>query len=507
MKLQDVDRGFCETRSRQGASRARLCELVRESMADVVLSDSQQQSLDVLRSHESVAVVTGQQVGLFGGPMYTLYKIRSAVAAASDVAQQTGVACVPVFWLEDNDHDAHEAMHAHLLVHAHDVIEVAPWDNANPRLRVAERTIDESLRAAILQASEQIAGRYAEHTRNRLQHAYTSGTSWTNAFISLLAPYLSAWGVLVIRSSKLVDMGLHGPVLGHLLHKNDAIIEAITAATSAIEARGSSAQAAIASIPWMYTTPDGRQRIERTSQGARIADTDYTFDELIDLARLHPERFTPTVLTRPMMQDAILPTVVSVLGAAEMAYHEQLTFAYPSAGLVMPALQLRSGMTLLTAKTSRNIAKSGRDIDWYRRSWNEIERDIAMELTHDLMPENVAREQQINDMLAPYLHAAESIDPTLVPTVKAQRAGIASALETLEAKLRSASKKKNVAMLERAHAIHASIFPHETLQERVYPLAMWESEFGIDALLQMCDSIGTCELGTHITSQASVHES
>ena len=116
MKLQDVDRAFCEKRSQQGASRSRLAEVVAQSMRGLDQSNDQARALDLLRSHKSVVAGTGQQVGLFGGPMYTLCKIQSAVAAAAVVTERSGHTCIPVFWLEDNDHDALEAMHTHLLV-------------------------------------------------------------------------------------------------------------------------------------------------------------------------------------------------------------------------------------------------------------------------------------------------------------------------------------------------------------------------------------------------------
>ncbi|MFN4985555.1 MAG: bacillithiol biosynthesis cysteine-adding enzyme BshC [Ignavibacteria bacterium] len=507
MKLQDVDRAFCEKRSRQGASRTRLAELVSQSMHGLDLSNDQARSLELLRSHETVVAVTGQQAGLFGGPMYTLCKIQSAVIAAADVTERTGSACIPVFWLEDNDHDAHEAMHTHLLVNADDIVEVSPWDKSNPRMRVADRRIDTSLHDAITDSIDKLCGRTSETTAERLRHAYALGASWSDAFLAVLAPYLSAWGVLVVRSSRLTDAGLHGPILAHLLDNNDAVVDAILSATAAITRSGGSAQASVADIPWMYTTADGRQRIEKTPYGVSIAAQDYTLGELHEMAGKHPERFTPTVLTRPMIQDAVLPTVVSILGAAELAYHEQLVDAYPRAGILMPALQRRSGLTILTAKSARNIGKSGHAADWYQRPWQQIERDIAAELTTELVPSRDVQQSRIEELFAPYLNAAESIDPTLIATVKAQRSGAESSLDTLEAKLRSAAKKKNAAMLDRAHAIHASVFPLDTLQERIYPLAMWESEFGIAGMLQICGCISPHAIGTHITTQAPVHGS
>jgi bacillithiol biosynthesis cysteine-adding enzyme BshC len=469
------------------------------------ISAQQESAIQSLQNPASVVAVTGQQVGLFGGPMYTLYKIRSAVQAAQDIENRTGVPCVPIFWIEDNDHDAREAMSAKLLFAPSDVINVTPYDGSEPRLRVGDRALSAVECATIDRSCEHLVGRYAETTRERMKRAYIEGASWSASFLDVLAPYLAHWGVLPMRSSLLVTSGLHSSVLEHLLRINTDLVHSIRITTADITARGEQAQAAVLDVPWMYTTSAGRQRIEPTADGVRIADKDLTVDELLHAARTEPHRFTPTVLTRPMVQDAVLPSVVSVLGKAELAYHCQLPQAYVTAGLTMPALQLRSGGTMLSTKTLRNVNKSGHEMAWFLRPWQDVERDVAAELTSDIIPSGDDVRTHINQTFEPYQTAAQLIDPTLVATVNAQRAGMIAATEALEGKLRSAAKKKHTASLERAHAIHTNVFPLDTLQERVYPLAMWEAEFGTEALLAMCDELQHHELGTHVHIQAPAY--
>jgi hypothetical protein len=166
---------------------------------------------------------------------------------------------------------------------------------------------------------------------------------------------------------------------------------------------------------------------------------------------------------------------------------------------------MRSGGTLLPSKTWRNISKSGHDTTWFLRPWQEVERDVASELTNDLIPAGDDIRARINETFEPYQGAAQIIDPTLVATVNAQRANMISAVEALEGKLRSAAKKKHTAALDRARAIHTSLYPLDTLQERVYPLAMWEAEFGVEALLAMFDELAHHAIGAHVTIQAPAY--
>jgi uncharacterized protein YllA (UPF0747 family) len=270
--------------------------------------------------------------------------------------------------------------------------------------------------------------------------------------------------------------------------------------TANIERNGDSSQASVVDVPWMYTSTTGRQRILCNQADFTIENSTYSKTALVDLIRSHPERFTPTVLTRPLLQDALLPTVASILGSAEMAYHRQLDDAYVCAGITQPFRILRSGMTLTSAKVSRYISKSGHDIHWYSRPWTGIEHDLAQELTSDVVPAVADLQHQLDQLIEPYLHAASVIDTTLIATVNAQRAGITSALESLTGKLRSAGKKKHAAIIDRARYVHSMVFPNDVLQERVFPLAMWEAEFGIDALIDLFDDIDKQAIGQHITA-------
>ncbi|HBB24670.1 MAG TPA: hypothetical protein DCZ59_00205, partial [Bacteroidetes bacterium] len=146
---RELTQEFCRMRSSQGASRSRLAALVTSSMAPRELSPQQQVSLTALSSPDSVVVATGQQVGMMGGPMYTLYKIRSAVSVSRSIRRTHGVEAVPVFWLEDNDHDAAEA--SQLTLPGADAAPsvLQTWDGQFPRMPVSMRSVDAGMHARI----------------------------------------------------------------------------------------------------------------------------------------------------------------------------------------------------------------------------------------------------------------------------------------------------------------------------------------------------------------------
>ncbi len=483
-QTQSVTPEFCAQRALQGASRGRLQELIAASMVPLDLSDSQQISLEKVALRTSVVVATGQQIGMLGGPMYTLYKIRTAVAEARRIESSLGVPAVAVFWLEDNDHDAAEAAFLTLPGESSLPTSVSVWDNDQRRLPVSMRLCDIDMHQRVAQASTILAGPMQEVTQQRIQQCWTSGTSWGDAFMAMLAPYLQKWGVLVVRASEVIHSGMHQPLV-MMEVENGAITEALRAGTSECERTGLAAQAQVPEFGFFVIDNNERRRPSRSEVG------------LDERAQRSPHEFSPSVLTRPLVQDALLPTVINVLGAAELAYHAQLTEAYTACGIGQPAVVIRHGATLCSSKIQRLLSKSETSVEFYLRSWSEVERSLADSLTQEMFPDAEQLAATVASLLAPYRVAAESTDITLIATVDSQRAGITASLEALEGKIRAAAKRRNASVVERAKTIHASVMPNDTLQERVYPLALWEAQIGIDGITAALDVFDAVGAGHH----------
>ncbi|MFM8771810.1 MAG: bacillithiol biosynthesis cysteine-adding enzyme BshC [Candidatus Kapaibacterium sp.] len=483
-RTQSVTPAFCAQRSLQGASRGRLRELITTSMIPLELSDSQQTSLEKISLQTSVVVATGQQIGMLGGPMYTLYKIRTAVAEARRIESSLGVPAVAVFWLEDNDHDAAEAAHLTLPGENSLPTSVSVWENDQQRLPVSMRLCDTDMQEHVARVSTLLAGPMQEVTQQRIQQCWTSGTSWGDAFMAMLAPYLQQWGVLVVRASEVIRSGMHQPLVMMEVEKG-AITDALRAGTAECESVGLGVQAQVPEFGFFVIDNNERRRPTRTEPG------------LAERAQNSSDAFSPSVLTRPLVQDALLPTVMNVLGAAELAYHAQLSEAYSACGIEQPVAVMRHGATLCTPKVQRLLSKSETTVEFYLRPWSDIERSLADALTQEMFPDAEQRAASVASLLAPYRVAAESTDTTLIATVESQRAGITASLEALEGKIRAAAKRRNASVVDRAKTIHASVMPNDTLQERVYPLALWEAQIGIDGIIAALDVFDAVGAGHH----------
>ena len=471
-----------DERLRTGMARPRLIELLRTGMRGLVMSDAQQRNLDRLADARCGIAISGQQIGALGGPFYTALKIASTVQAAREAEHVFGCQAVPIFWLEDNDHDAAEAATTWLAT-SKGVERHTHWDGQQERLRCADRVLTEHDIEHLHTMIATLSGKGSEAERARLEQIYVVGRSWSDAFLDILQPYLAAWGVLVVRASDVVQAGLHGPLVEHLLRKHEQVHAALMQTTQELIDRGFQAQVTIPDIPLMLRDEQGRHRIayhDEHHTTVTAAGSVYTIDELVARASTHPEHFTPHAVSRPVIQDALFPTLVSVLGPGEIAYHAQLHGLYTEVGVSRPALLLRHMAIMIDQRTQRQMDHVHQDVAWFMRPWQEIEGEITRQLTDQIIPPLPT----LGAEFEAWRRAANEIDPTLVGTVGAAERSVEATFEALSAKLRSARKKQEAQLVDRYRTAWLSIYPNATMSDRMYPLAHWTSRFGMEDLLE-----------------------
>jgi bacillithiol biosynthesis cysteine-adding enzyme BshC len=475
-----LDDAYVHDRARGGAARSRIVELARRSMRSIEPTEAQNKQIDALANPASVIVTTGQQVGLFGGALYTVLKIASAVEWARVAQQQWNRPVVPVFWLEDNDHDAREAATAHLLKQDNTIEAVMAWDESDPRRPVADRTFSAAEIDNIRQALTTFNGAFADTERSRLEQIYTEGASWVDAFLAVLQPLLGSWGVVVIRASDVIATGMHLPLVLQDVRHPGVTAQRVASTTSHLEAAGYHGQAQMGDFGFFLLDDDGRQRMTSSAdRTVHAGSATWTMAEIEQIAQESPWRFSPGVLMRPIVQDAILPTVACILGPSEMAYNAQLHDAYAWFGVRRAHPVLRHTATLLDAKTERLLSTVGRTARFYMRPWDDILTDVTSTLDDASIPERNVTAEHIAAFIAPWQETARSLDPSLKASAEAAAASITKTMEALEGKLRSALRRKHVVEIDRHKALASSIYPMGKTQERVLSTTQWFSRIGI----------------------------
>jgi bacillithiol biosynthesis cysteine-adding enzyme BshC len=348
-----------------GAARAAVSrELPREEVANVLTvqnrlfgsGDRALGNIERLRDRDAVAVVTGQQPGLFGGPLYNLYKAVTAVRLAEHLELETGGPHVPVFWVESDDHQVAEIDHVHIL-DADGRLERVSWPRRTSRRiqPISALRFDEKIGSALERIAE--VGRGYPHldvVLGLLAESFRAEERLTDAFARLLASLFAPAGLVLVDPT---DPGLRRLGIWRLrdeLAFPSPTTEAARTAVDEIEARGYDIQVPLRddrlNLFW------GRSERFRVRCGADGFQVDSRSGK-VDVAELRSrfdselEQFSPNVLLRPLYQDALLPTVAYVAGPSEVAYFAQLKAVYSRFGIPMPVIYPRKSITLLNDRT------------------------------------------------------------------------------------------------------------------------------------------------------------
>lgn len=292
--------------------------------------------IDQLR-HGAAAVVTGQQVGLFGGPLLTLLKAATAIRKAADATRLSGRRHVPIFWLASEDHDLAEVKQVDLLGKMAVEKLTLPLPVGTSTQPVGGIRIGDASAAALEQAEELLA--YAPICE-ALRAAYTDAEGYTATFASgmgrLLSHVFREQGLVVIDAADRAFHALGAPVLRAALEQAHELEAALIARSHELEAAGYHAQVKVAdgmSLLFLVSPgPDGtpeRKALRRTADGQwKAGAKPYSTADLLAILDAEPERLSPNALLRPVMQDVILPTAAYIGGPAEVAYFAQAQVLY-----------------------------------------------------------------------------------------------------------------------------------------------------------------------------------
>jgi bacillithiol synthase len=450
-------------------------------------------NLDRLRKG-AAAVVTGQQVGLFGGPMFAIYKALTAVKLAEE-STKAGVDAVPVFWLATSDHDLAEVNHVAfpgpdgalqtLSTTSHDV-PAAPVS--------AVRLGDE-----ILPVVDQGATLLGESDATRiLRESYRPGETMGTAYARLYARLFAEWGVILLDAS---DPELHrvaAPVYRSAIENAAALNAALLARGEALEAAGYHQQVKVVpSTVLLFTMKDGaRTPIHKlTAEGEFVIGHEdgaekISKDALLARIASAPEQFSPNVLLRPVVQDYLLPTLAYSGGAAEAAYFSQAGAVYEVVlGRVTPIVP-RFSATIIEPKTQRLLERHGISLRDVLNGPESLRQELAARsLPGDLQAAFDAANKSLETNLTTIREKLEKLDRTLVEAAQTASSKMRYQLDRLYTQAARAELQKGEVVGRHAEALTQALFPGKGLQERGIGGLYFLARYGLDFLHQLHDTI------------------
>ncbi len=446
-------------------------------------------NIDLLGNENTFAVVTGQQLGLFVGPLYTIYKAITAVKLADKLSKEyPEYNFVPVFWLEGEDHDFDEINKVKLINASNEFTTLEYLLNGKPLERnigatgsiIIDDHIDQLLSG--IEASLQRTD-YTEPLLQMLRGYYKKGSTLLQAFAMFFNHLYEDSGLIFFDSSNKEFKKNLAPLFEKEIN-SDAETSKLVIQKSAELEEHFHAQIKAKSVNLFMFHKEGRFLIERSESGdyyLKNTRQRFTKEELLHLCRTSPEIFSPNVVLRPLCQDTMLPTIAYVGGPAEVAYFAQLKPVYEFFSVTMPIIYPRISASIVEEKVKKVLEKYSLeiqelfgDVDMILSKVSEQVSEVKVDtLFHNL-------ETTIKENINEARFAIQQIDPTLNGTVDGTLQKFLQQLEVLKQKTQKAQQQKEEISLKQIRKASLHIFPNGNFQEREISLIHYLNKYGVD---------------------------
>jgi bacillithiol biosynthesis cysteine-adding enzyme BshC len=483
--LYDFQRVSCfypagEPAVEQVVELARNLEFPAQRRSDIVaalaLQNENAAALHKLSQPGTAAVLSGQQVGLFSGPAYTIFKALTAVKLAEAFEEQ-GIPAVPIFWLATEDHDLAEVDHAWVFdekgkparLSASSLVATGGPVGVTP---LTDLPLNE-LRNALGDLP------FADEVMAQVGAAYHNGATLGGAFSAFLKDLLSGFGLLFLDPLHPAIRKLSAPFLLNAAQEAPALVEALVDRSAELEKNGYHAQVLVEKDAALLFLLSGHKRLSlRIKEGKFVSrEGEFTAQDLPALA----ERLSPNALLRPVLQDYLLPTAAYVGGPAEIAYFAQGSVLYDALLGRMPVIYPRNSFTIFDQRAEKLMTRYHLRLPDVLDYQERVKSKIAARMVpKDLTLEFDQLQKTISNSFTKLKTDLHAFDPTLQSAAEKSSAKILYQLEKLQRKTaREALRRDEKASADTEYLMNL-VFPHKHQQERLYSILPFLAKYGLD---------------------------
>lgn len=435
-------------------------------------------NIEKLKRENTFAVVTGQQVGLYTGNLYTILKAASAVKLAAKLKERfPGYEFVPVFWMESEDHDFEEANHVNIINRNNELVRIGyptPPPGETPESGKGTKPvgsivfdgfideINEQLRLNLIETD------FKEKLIEGVKEIYKSGNDFRHAFAQYINAILSESGLVFIDPSSNEVKKLLTPIFERELTTSPKLCEEIIHTSAELE-KEYDLQVKPKVINLFYIHNGNRYLIEpRENNRFALKNSKKRFEheEMMQAVNESPENFSPNVVLRPMCQDYLLPTVAYVAGPAEISYFAQLKPAYEHYDITMPVIYPRASVTFLEGRVTKfmkNFDVSFTEIFHHKTLMGKVVEKLSEIKVDDAISK---AQEDFSKTFHDLRGMINKIDRTLLGTLDNVKEKLNTGLEILKDKLINAQAGKSDVAMKQIEKVTNNIYPHKNLQER-----------------------------------------
>lgn len=480
------------------ADRNALCDVLEEMNKSCRASEKTLENIKLLRDEDCVAVVSGQQAGLFTGPLYTIYKALSAVKMTECLTAR-GFKAVPVFWIATEDHDFKEVSKINVINSNGDLVEIKNEPKrCYENLPVGYVNLDDSVKPTIDELFDELPHtEFSDELRNLVEKTWQSGVDYGDAFARLLTDFLGKYGLIMLCPLDARLKKLATPIYVNAIKKSDEIVSALRRRSEELESEGYHAQVLVTEdyFPLFWQSKDRtRHALKKSASGTfktKDIEREFTLEELAELASIEPQRFSPSVVLRSVVQDYLLPTICYFGGAAEIAYFAQSAEVYRILERPVTPIFHRQSFTIVESKHAKTLKKYDLQLkDLFAGIENVLPQIIEKYLNREMGEIFVEVEENINGELNRLDQNLSEIEPTLAENLANRRRKIVYHLSNLRTKFHNAQMRKDEVIHRQIETAFNSLVPNKHLQERTLNANSFVNRHGlywIDWIYQAID--------------------
>lgn len=446
----------------------------------------------------AVTVVTGQQLTVSGGPMFTLYKILTAIAYADKLQKSTKRTVVPIFWLADEDHDFAEIAQIGFPVgnywSSHNI--ASAGDHGK---RVAEIVIDDDIETFMKGLEEKlIPTDFNPGLMSLMKDVYTRGATHGEAFGALITHLFSKYGLILAGSARNTTKDIVKKDIIRLIENADRVYDALERGSTKIE-KQYHRQAAVGESNWFYVDTAGvRHKLSLENGVWSTPNHRFTTDELVRVVEKDPGSVSPNVFMRPILQDLLLPNIAYVAGPGEVAYYGQMKELYRLLNMKMPVIVPRFSATILEGSVKKNFDELPfRLVDYSERIEDLETRYIKEQEQFDIQGFIDGYINQIEQLAEERAEVVELFDSTLLGTLQKVKSDQLNALEILRSKMTKSARVRLEVQLKRIQKVQLATFPNRNLQERELALIYVLNKYGFDIVDSLFGVVAEAGLNEH----------
>lgn len=477
----------------------------REALSDILIRQNTRFGADertlsnirLLSEPDTLVVSTGQQTGLLTGPLYTIYKAVTTVKLAERISNQIGRPIVPVFWMASDDHDFAEINHVFADNPAGEITKLdLRGDNPADRRSAVDRKLGPRIESVLSQFLDLLPdGAEKESVAEFLISTCVEDLSVSDSFAILMTRLFKGRGLILVDPTDVLLKPLMKEVFIKEIGMPLGSTQAVHETSSALKQAGYSVQverpADAVNLFFYHEGHRNALTYDQEKYHAVQAGLSFEVEELLQIAREHPEKLSHNVVTRPIVQDTLFPSLAYVAGPSEIAYYAQFKQAYAYFGLPFPIIYPRASLSLITRPINRILKKQQLDFmdftDGIKKVLDQRLRDEMPEaLTRSINETRAAVQTQYKKMNDEVL----DIDVVLQRIVKSSENKAMYAVNRLEAKALQALKRKNKTVRGQIFRAERQLYPFGNMQERVYTIWPFISFYGyefMDTLFDMVD--------------------